>query len=407
MLKDTIKHDDFLVFEKFERTRIPALICLFGPSGSGKSKSAVQIAIGLLKVLGGKALYLDTETGRGKIYAKDANGHDFTYSKMTPPFTPERYAAAIRHAERAGFDHLIIDSASHEWDGLGGMLDIADARVDSKGKPIQGKAKWSVKSRHKMFVNTMMAGRMNIIICLRAKDRYVKRIVGDKEVEVIEGFLPLQERNFKYDMMIQLPMPEGGKGRYLLDETLGFKCPGEVIKAFKPDSPITIETGEIIAHWINEGISPDELLRQMELAATEEAEQGVDHFRAYWKTLDREKQIKLHPFLPNLESIAKTADAENSEEETPKPGAKPSMISSLMVGLPQSNKAASLDNADWLAVIDDLEPKAKACATLTELNEFMGDYSKQLASIMLAPADVKNRWESVLTGVLDGLNKAA
>ena len=94
---------EILVIEPFIRTKFPVLVCLFGFSGCGKTMSAIKIAKGM----GGKTAFLDTETGRGRVYAKYAEG--FAYSELTPPFTPERYIAAIKQIEAAGFDNLVID----------------------------------------------------------------------------------------------------------------------------------------------------------------------------------------------------------------------------------------------------------------------------------------------------------
>ena len=411
--------EDILVFEPFVRTRIPALICLEGFSGCGKTKSGVLIVKGMQKILGGKALFLDTETGRGKMYAKDAEGSDFIYAELTPPFTPERYMSAIKQAERSGFDHLIIDSGSHEWDGLGGMLEIADSRVDKFGKPIQGKAKWSVKSRHKAFINTMMAGRMNIVICLRAKDRFVKKIVDNKEVEIIDGFVPLQERNFKYDMMIQLPMPEGGKGRYFMDETVGFKCPGEILPAFEEGKQINESLGEAIGHWVKAGISPDDLLRSMKNDAFAEAEQGVKHFREYWKGLAEDHQAKLKPFVANFESVAKNADAERADLEVvtgsdgfSNNGGNSLLRNAIHAMTPEAigglqdvinginGNKRPMPESDWWGPIDEIEGQLTAAKSMKESVVVIENHSKIIANLMMsAPMPIKNYWSNVLNDI--------
>lgn len=395
--------DNILVFEPFIRTKFPTLICLFGHSGCGKTLSAIKIARGL----GGKTLFLDTETGRGKVYAKYAEG--FTYAELTPPFTPERYIAAIVQAEKAGFDNLVLDSGSHEWDGLGGMLEIADNRVDSKGRKVQGKAKWSVKSRHKSFTHTMMAGRMNVIICLRAKDRFVKKIIDNREVEIIDGFIPLQERNFKYDMMIQLPMPEGGKGRFLMDETIGFKCPEELLPLFKPDVQINEETGRAINAWISTGAPVDELLRQLREAARKEAEEGVDHFREYWKTLPKDRQLQLKPYLSNFESIAREADLANAEDDPEMGAIGPAEQAAIAAGI-TPRTALELNpmrmprdpaDSDWWTVIDELEIMLKAVRSPKEFVDFQADHGREIASFSFAPAGIRKYWNAIIDSARD------
>lgn len=404
------KESDFLVFEPFVRTQFPVLICLFGFSGCGKTKSALLIARGL----GGKTMFVDTETGRGRVYAEDAEG--FVYTEMTPPFTPERYIAAIKQIEKAGYQNLVIDSGSHEWDGLGGMLEIADANVTKDGKKMSGLGKWSVKSRHKTFMNTMMAGRMNIIICLRAKDKFIERFNGDKKEIIMEGFVPLQERNFKYDMMIQLPMPEDGEGRYIMDRTRGFKCPGALLPYFKEGQQITSEIGSAISAWIKTGKPVDELMRQLKIEAAEEAENGVNHFRAYWKNLPKEKKLQLTPYLANFESAAKAADLENTDnnvldniDELMRKGldiARGSDIRSLSANdhlIEALNTVRRAEDSDWWAVIDELEPKLKMCKDMSAVATFADDYDKQLKAFALAPAHIKAHWQSVIDRTQKGI----
>lgn len=408
-------NEDILVFEPFVRKKFPVLICLFGFSGCGKTLSAIKIAQGM----GGKTGFLDTETGRGRVYADDAKG--FTYAELTPPFTPERYIAAFRQFEAAGCDNLVLDSGSHEWDGLGGMLDIAEANVTREGKKKTGLGKWSVKSRHKSFMGHMMAGRMNIIICLRAKDKFLQK--GDTVVQV-DGFVPLQERNFKYDMMIQLPMPEDGEGRFLMDKTKGFKCPGALLEHFKEDKQITSEIGEKISQWIATGEAVDELLRQLKNSATAQAELGADNFRTYWKDLPKEQQLQLRPFVSNFESIAKTADLEKEEEpETLNPGG--TNISSLVhshAAMPNDPKAhlsiaaqtpadalplRRAEDGDFWSLFDQLAQSVVKCKNMQDYNGFVFDNIQQLASLSKAPDYIVVAWDKTVDAVISLARKVA
>lgn len=411
--------EEFLVFEDFTFTKFPALICLFGFSGCGKTLSAIKIARGM----GGKTMFLDTETGRGRVYAEEAKG--FGYTEMTPPFTPERYMAAIKQIEAAGFDNVIIDSGSHEWDGLGGMLEIADNKEIAAGRNI-GLAKWSVKNRHKAFMNTMMAGRMNIIICLRAKDKFVQEGKG-KDMEIYtDGFVAIQERNFKYDMMIQLPMPEDGQGRYLMDRTKGFKCPAALLGAFEADKQISFEVGVKIAEWINTGQPVNELTRQLKGEAMSHAEQGLEPFRAYWLTLPKDKKMVLTPYLANFESAARVADLETrplvAGEELNKVGTD---ISALKHGLtplqlatmPPKDKLTTAietpakpspvakypprksEDSDWWAVVDEIEIAFRTAKRFQDLIATHSDYTQQIESLKVAPEAVKNYWNDMMAEV--------
>lgn len=150
-----------MTFVKAERKKIKLKIALIGPSGSGKSYSALQLAKGI----GGSTAYIDTESGRGELYA---DKFDYDIMELNPPFTPERFIEAIKEAENEGYKNLIIDSASHEWMGRGGCLEIVEK--------IQGNdfTRWAkVTPRHNAFVDAIVRANLNLIFTLRGKDEYV------------------------------------------------------------------------------------------------------------------------------------------------------------------------------------------------------------------------------------------
>ena len=107
--------------KKATRKAIPAIICLYGKSGGGKTYSALKLAKGL----GGKICVIDTENGRASHYADE---FDFDVIDLNPPFSPARYIEAIKTAQDAGYKAIVIDSISHEWEGTGGCLEMAEGK---------------------------------------------------------------------------------------------------------------------------------------------------------------------------------------------------------------------------------------------------------------------------------------
>src|SRR5712671_6448446 len=92
-------------FRPATRTEAKPLIGLYAESGNGKTWSALLLARGFVGPTG-KIGMIETEGGRGD-------------------FSPVEYGNAITEAEAAKLDALIIDSASHEWEGAGGVLSMA------------------------------------------------------------------------------------------------------------------------------------------------------------------------------------------------------------------------------------------------------------------------------------------
>ena len=114
------------------RGRTKVIIGIAGESGSGKTFTALKIARGMVEKpeeIG----FLDTENGRGSLYDNILDGR-FLIGDLYPPFSPSRYAAAIKQFQSAGVKVLVIDSVSHEWEGEGGC-DRASMSTNEAGDP--------------------------------------------------------------------------------------------------------------------------------------------------------------------------------------------------------------------------------------------------------------------------------
>lgn len=112
----------FLV-RKAVRKNLPLKIAVTGFSGAGKTYSALLMAKGLAG--GGKVALIDTENRRSEYYGELT---DFDICPLDAPFSPQRYVEAIKQLEKE-YAVIVIDSASHEWDGEGGCLEMAKAQV--------------------------------------------------------------------------------------------------------------------------------------------------------------------------------------------------------------------------------------------------------------------------------------
>src|SRR5579859_30580 len=155
------------------------IIALYGYSGSGKTLSALLLARGLAGK-DGKICMIDTESGRGMIYAQAVPG-GYDYAELTPPFTPERYTEAFAEVEATGAKVVIVDSSSHEWAGIGGIVEMADSGKSQAGVPLQGLVKWAgPKARHKRWIAALLQSHMHVILCVRAKEKLVQKGSGPR-----------------------------------------------------------------------------------------------------------------------------------------------------------------------------------------------------------------------------------
>src|SRR5712664_755087 len=121
-----------VAFRPATRSEAKPLIGLYAESGCGKTWSALLLARGFVGPEG-KIGMIETEGGRGEAYVGRAPVGDYLVRPIRQTFSPQDYGKAINDAEEAKLDALIIDSASHEWEGAGGVLAMAAAN-DSAGK---------------------------------------------------------------------------------------------------------------------------------------------------------------------------------------------------------------------------------------------------------------------------------
>ena len=128
------------------RQKAKIKMALQGPSGAGKTYSALLLAYGLCKAWD-KIGVIDTENGSSNLYAHLGA---FRVMTLTAPFTPEKYIDAIKLCENSSMEVIIIDSISHEWEGSGGILDI---HGNMQGNSFTN---WSkVTPRHNGFVQAL------------------------------------------------------------------------------------------------------------------------------------------------------------------------------------------------------------------------------------------------------------
>jgi len=180
-------------FTKAVRKKSKLRLALTGPSGSGKTYSALLIAKGL----GGKVAVIDTEHGSASLYS---DLMDFDSLELSPPYSPERYIAAIQAAEKAGYDVLIIDSTTHEWSGSGGCLEINEQTAQAKYRGNTWSAWNETTPRHRKFIDSMLQSGMHIIATGRSKTETSQEDTGNGKKKVVKLGMKTEQRDgFEYE----------------------------------------------------------------------------------------------------------------------------------------------------------------------------------------------------------------
>ena len=286
-----------------------AVIGIAGISGSGKTYTALLMARGMVNKAS-EIGFLDTENKRGSLYA-DILDSKFMIGDLYPPFSPIRYAQAIKEFQDSGVKVLVIDSVTHEWEGEGGCDDIANApKADGSTRKV---ANWiGAKREHKTFMNVLLQSNMDIICCIRARE---KTDFKDPTKPVSLGILPICEKNFMFEMTASLLMENEGKTQKFL------KIPSFLKPSFGTGNGyLGLETGKKIRQWLDQGEKEDPEISKIKSEALLICEKGYEALNELWKSLSpvHKKNIKIISHFALCTESAKSYDAQNSDEEVDK-----------------------------------------------------------------------------------------
>lgn len=255
-------------FQKANRAGTKALIGLYAESGGGKTYSALMLARGLVGPEG-LVMMIDTENRRGEMYS-DVIPQGYQVQQMQEPFSSSKYSEMIREAEVAADGRkaaLVIDSFSHEWEGIGGVLNAAETISENRAKRFNSEwngqtsfGDWKEpKQAHKRMMLQMLGSNLHIICCLRAQyashqieradfEKYGIKSKGKTAVIRDDFQTPIQDKNFIFEMMLHIEMSNKQAGVPIIR-----KCPEMLLPALQKTRQLSVETGAAIAEWVEGG----------------------------------------------------------------------------------------------------------------------------------------------------------
>jgi hypothetical protein len=310
---------------KANRGEAKPLVGLYGISGSGKTWSSLLLARGFSPQ--GRVVMIETEGGRGECYADMVEG-SYDVISMRDSFAPIKFGQAISAAEQVKPDVLIIDSASLEWEGVGGVLDMA---AENQAKGMKGPLVWQKPkmdhSRHFML-RVLQTPIPLVILSLRARYPMVEKKLPDGKKEWIrsEELEPIQAGAVLFELFIHAWIDQEHR---LHVTKLTRPDLGDV---FVDNEPISLQTGARLRDWVK-GL-PAPTSRTMQAAgpadatigtaarasagsrldvpamAREAAQHGRAQLRAYCRTLvGQDYTLVTQQMKDELESLIPKEDA--------------------------------------------------------------------------------------------------
>lgn len=232
-----------VVIKRAERKNVKIKLAITGPSGAGKTMGALLLAKGLREP-GGKVLLIDSEKSSGSLYADNKKvGMEFDTIDIEAPYTTDKYLEALVAGQEAGYDVIIIDSITHQWEGEGGLQDKKHA-LDMRGG--NSFTNWrGITKEHEVFKAKILQSPCHIIATIRSKQDYVMNTNDKgKQTPIKVGLAPVQRDGMEYEFSTVFDVAMDHKFTVSKDRTDLFD--GRV-------EAITEKTGNEIRGWLATG----------------------------------------------------------------------------------------------------------------------------------------------------------
>jgi hypothetical protein len=220
------------MFTKATKSKARLRLALSGPSGAGKTYSALSIANGL----GSRIALIDTERGSASKYA---GIFDFDVCELQN-FHPAKYVEAIKAASDAQYDVIVVDSLSHAW----------FAELDMAGGQFANWAK--IKPLERALLDAILQCKAHVIVTMRSKTEWVMEDTVNKQGKTVQspkrvGTSPMQSSGIEYEFDIA--------GEMDLNHILSIsksRCPDLANSThLNPGRPLA----ESLLSWLSDGVA--------------------------------------------------------------------------------------------------------------------------------------------------------
>jgi AAA domain len=292
-------------FKPAAREAVKARIALHGPSGSGKSYTALMLATHLSD----KVAAIDTEKGRLREHARR-----FKFDHFVPErYDPRDLTTLLAQAGANGYGAVVIDSATHYWNGTGGALEFVDSHESAKGGKFSSGWK-DYRPIEQAMMDAILAYPGHVIITMRVKTAYVVESVNGKSKPVKVGLKPEQRDGFEYEFSI-IGELDRSHTMTITKSTCEDLMDAEIVKP-------GIETAEIIAEWCSDGTPTPDALEYRD--------------RALDPNMSHPDMLKLHAEVKDRRMLGAAIIDEHGDEAT---------LGAMIVRIGRERRPASLGNA--------------------------------------------------------------
>ena len=271
-----------------ESILLRAGIC--GPTGSGKTKTGLVLGTRMVERLGLGPLYvIDSENKSSLRYAyspRSRQGYRFKHVPMPEDdYSPAAYMAALDYCESQGAGVVLIDSLSHAWNGINGVLEQVDQVTERSRTKNSFSEGWKTMTPvHNRLIQRILGSSAHIIFTLRAKTDWViqENERGKREPQKV-GLAPVQREGVDYEPDLFFDMTVPDNSLIVSKSRCDRLTPGEVVR--RPG----VEFADVLIEWIEDS-EPPKAARTLGEAVNQAVAEGI--LAAEEKSADRYKEAK-------------------------------------------------------------------------------------------------------------------
>lgn len=289
-----------MAFTKATKAKAKLRMAITGPSGAGKTMTALRIASGL----GGKIAVIDSEHLSASKYA---DRFDFDTCDLNGKTNPAQYIEAIREAESAGYSVVIIDSMTHAWEATKEFVDRKKAASNSGN----GFTAWADGTKlWNSLQDAIQGSSVDVIATMRSKVDYSQEVENGKKVVKKLGMAPevRDGTEFAYDVVLDMDCDHNGRvSKTRCDALDGYfeAKPGEAL-------------GKTLREWLSDGV---ELATAEQIAQIQRDLKECRATRYDWETVMRgtraEKMTRAqHEELTQVVHVIRSRDLEPGAAES-------------------------------------------------------------------------------------------
>jgi len=275
-----------LTFSAATKEQSKARIALTGPTGSGKTYTALVIGTTFAK----RVALIDTEHGSASKYADE-----FTFDTLQlATFEPASLVDALAVAAHDGYEVVIVDSLSHFWSGTGGMLE----QVDNAAKRTGGGSSFAGWKEARPMERAMLEGLLafpgHVIATMRTKTDYVVETdERGRKVPRKVGLKPEQREGIEYEFDIVGDLDY--ENALVVSKSRAKPLSGLVIR--KPGT----EFADSVLAWLNAGVPAPSVADYLAAATAPDA--TYDGLRALYQEVSKRNWLDAVVLGPDNKSV--------------------------------------------------------------------------------------------------------